>query len=188
MRKLAIVAVAAILAMALAGCASSSSSSAASSSASDASSSAESSASVGIPNPWSEAADAAAAAEGAGLNQFTVPESATINDVEFASPTFRYMEGIAQADYEAPAAEFTIRKGKGVEGTEFTGDYNDYPEKTEQDIRGIQVACYGYEADTYNLVTWKADDYSYCMYCNGLGGENFGIPAIMLGELVVAIK
>lgn len=196
MRKLAIVAVAAVLAMALAGCASGgsssaasgASSSAASSAASESSASADSSASVGLANPWSEAADAKAAADGAGLTEFIVPSSMVIGDVEFQPPVFRYMDGVAQADYEGGAVEFAIRKGRGLEGTEFTGDYNDYPEKSEQDIHGIQAACYGYDKDTYNLVTWKADDCSYCMYCNGLGGENFGIPATMLGELIGGIK
>lgn len=199
MRKLAVIIAAAVLAMALAGCASSGSgsasaassaasdSSASASAASESSASAESSASVGMANPWSEAIDANAAAEGAGLVKFVVPATVEIDNIVFENPTFKYMENIAQADYANGNATFTIRKGQGVTGTEFTGDYNQYAKTWTQDIEGKEVLCYGNQDGVANLATWEAFDCSYALYCNDAADGSVGIPDAVIASVVAQI-
>lgn len=196
MKKLAIVAVAAVLAMALAGCASGGSSAASSaasgssasvSAASESSASAESSASVGMANPWSEAIDANAAAEGAGLVKFIVPSSVDIDNIVFENPTFTYMENVAQADYVNGTADFTIRKGQGVTGVEFHGDYNEYAKTWTQNIEGKEVMCYGNQDGVSNLATWEAFDCSYAIYCHDSEDDTIGIPDAVIAHVVSEI-
>ena len=141
-----------------------------------------------MANPWNKAATAEEAAKGAGLDGFTVPAELTIGTVEAKDPAFTYMEGIAQAEYNAGAVGFMVRKGKGVNGQEFTGDYNNYAETWVQDAYGTQVECSGKEKGKANLATWQADGYVYALYCVGLGGENYGIPEAELAGIVAAVK
>jgi len=184
MNKLAIVVAAAAMVLALAGCASN----AASGAASSASSSSARAASVGLANPWTKVATAEEAAKGAGLDGFTVPAEVVIGDVTAKDPAFSCMEGIAQADYSAGAVGFTVRKGKGVSGQAFTGDYNNYAETWVQDVYGTEVECSGKEKGVANLATWQANGFVYALYCIGLSGEDFGIPEAGLADIVVSVK
>ncbi|MBQ6394995.1 MAG: hypothetical protein IJH87_01420, partial [Atopobiaceae bacterium] len=47
---------------------------------------------VGMANPWSEAATAEEAGEGAGLDEFPAPDEFTIGGVVFGDPVFSYMD------------------------------------------------------------------------------------------------
>lgn len=138
-------------------------------------------------NPWSEAIDANAAAEGAGLVKFVVPSMVEIDNIVFDEPTFRYMENAAQADYVDGTATFTIRKGQGATGVDFHGDYTEYPKTWAQDIEGKQVACYGTQDGVSNLATWEAFDCSYALYCHDTEDETVGIPDAIIASLVVQV-
>lgn len=196
MKKVAALAAVAVLAMVLAGCASSASSSAASGSSSSGSSEAASAsgassgeASASIANPWSDAASAQEAGEDAGFaDGFTVPEQLPVGDIEWIDVTYKYMAGTAQADYEAGAVAGCVRKGQGVSGQEFTGDYNVYEHTWKVEVDGVEVACSGHEEGKANLGEWSADGYSYAVYLNGLGGENVGVTDADMANVVASVK
>ena len=200
MKKFAALVAVAVLAMVLAGCASSASSSAASGSSSAGSSEAASTsgesstassseASVGMPNPWSDAATAQEAGEGAGFaDGFTVPDQLPVGDIEWIDVTYKYMTGMAQADYEAGAVAGCVRKGQGVSGQEFTGDYNVYEHTWTVEADGIEVTCSGHEEGKTNLGEWSADGYSYAVYMEGLGGENVGVTDAEMVNVVASVK
>ena len=119
--------------------------------------------------------------------KFVVPSSIEIDYIVFENPTFRYMENIAQADYANDTATFTIRKGQGVTGTEFTGDYNEYAKTWTQNIDGKEVLCHGNRDGISNLATWDAFDCSYALYCNGTTDDTIGIPDAVIAHVVSEI-
>ena len=144
---------------------------------------------MGVPNPWSEAATAQEAGEGAGFaDGFTVPEQLPIDGIEWIDVTYKYMAGTAQADYEAGAVAGCVRKGQGVSGQEFTGDYNVYEHTWTVDAGGIEVTCSGHEEGKANLGEWSANGYSYAVYLNGLGGGNVGVTEADMANVVASVK
>lgn len=189
MKKWLAIMAAAALALALAGCGQGNSAS--SSTAEEKSSSTE--ASAGIPNPWSDAATAEEAGKGAGFEGFTVPDALPVGDVEWAAPAFSFMEGIAQADYDAAAAQAIVRKGSA----DFTGEmlhgvYETFeitwthPCKVGSDT--IEVTCNGYEKGTASLMEWSANGYNYSVYIANLDSEIFGIAEADMADVVASIQ
>ena len=148
--------------------ASSASASAASASASSASS--ESSASIGIPNPWSEVASAAEAAEGAGLKSFSVPEAGiSISAGQLGDWTFQCADGIAQAKTTAGDVEITIRKAVLAGDGDISGDYNAYEYEWPMTLKNLTVNCAGHSENAANKVLWTAHDDAYCILADGAG-------------------
>ena len=113
---------------------------------------------AGMANPWSDVDSAEAAAEGAGLDTFMVPDGeAEISLGEVKVTQYRCMKGMAEAVVEFPAVEMTIRKGdKSGEMAEgdISGDYSEYKYDWTQNIKGLEVKCFGNRED-YGL---PADD------------------------------
>lgn len=107
--------------------------------------------------------------------------------VSYADPQFSYMESLAQAMYESPAAELTIRKSASREGIDLTGDYNDYPFEWTQNIKGLEVTCHGNEKGSAILVEWAFNDAQYCLLSLGLGGEDLGMTADEVTTIVSGI-
>ena len=170
----------------------SASAAAASSSASAASGEASSAASAGMANPWTEAASADEAAKGAGLDSFDVPEALPVGDTQWMAPTFTYMNDIAQAHWDAGAADAYARKSKNLSGRELSGDYNSYGFEaiTEITIDGtkVDVTVSGPDDDVANLMEWSFGGYSYVVGCRGLGGENYGIHYDDYEKVVTSIR
>lgn len=207
-KKLIVVsAIACMLALALAGCASSSSGSSASQSASSSSASASaasaqasasstsapaSSASVGMANPWRDVETSEAAAEGAGLSIFDVPEGITMSLGKVPAPTYRCMDGIAQATYEFPAVEITIRKGTAAaaNGTgDISGDYTEYANTWTQNIKGLNITCFGNREGEATKTIWQVGDNCWSINAKGLGGDtDFGLQANDLQSLIMAMQ
>ena len=119
--------------------------------------SSSSAATTTIANPWTSVATADEAAKGAGLQSFTVPNTAKVGGVSYADPQFSYMESLAQAMYESPAAELTIRKSASREGIDLTGDYNDYPFEWTQNIKGLEVTCFGNREGDATKTIWQVE-------------------------------
>lgn len=208
-KLIAAMAVASVLVLALAGCASSGSGSAASKSASassasasasasassasaSASSASASAASVGMPNPWSDAASAEEAAKGAGLDTFSVPEGIKISLGEVPAATYSYMDGIAQAKIEFPAVEMTIRKGKAsaaAEEGDISGDYTEYANTWTQNIKGLEITCFGNREGDATKTIFQVDDTCYSINVLGLGGDtDYGLKAEDLQSLIMALQ
>ena len=154
-KKIFAFAAASALALALAGCSAGGSSmqESASSAAAEAASSAvtssaagpaTSSQQTGMINPWQDAASAEEAAQGAGLDSFSVPEANELTIGPMGPWTFRYMEGLAEAEAPAGAAEVLIRKGQAAEPGDASGDYGEYPLQWTQNIKGLDVTCFGF--------------------------------------------
>ena len=148
---------------------------------------------VGMANPWSDVDSAEAAAEGAGLDTFMVPDGeAEISLGEVNVTQYRCMEGIAEAVVEFPAVEMTIRKGsKELEIAEgdISGDYGEYKYDWTQNIKGLEVKCFGNREGEATKTIWSVDDMDYSITVLGLGGdEDYGLPADDLNSLINGIQ
>ena len=196
MKKVAAIAVTAVIAMTLGGCGgSSAASSAASSSAesvsseavSEASSSA-SSASAPVVN-WTTVKTAEEAAKGAGFETFGVMDKIEINDTDFMDPAFAYAEGVAQADYETGAMGLFVRKAEGTHTAPLTDrDKAEFAETWTKTIDDIDVTCYGAARGATTVMTWKDGDKEYGVTFQGLGGEEVSMESDEVEEIVTAIK
>ena len=148
---------------------------------------------VGMANPWSDVDSAEAAAEGAGLDLFMVPDGeAVISLGEVNVDQYRCMKGIAEARIEFPAVSMTIRKGdKSGEMAQgdISGDYGEYKYDWTQNIKGLEVKCFGYREGEATKTIWSVDDMDYSITVQGLGGdEDYGLPADDLNSLINGIQ
>lgn len=145
----------------------------------------------GIANPWSTADSLASAAEGAGLDGFSIPEGAEISLGEVKLTEARYMEGIAEADVEFPAVSMTIRKGSAsaAQAGDISGDYNEYANTWTQNIKGLEVTCFGNREGDAAKTIWQVDDTCYSITAYGLGGdEDYGLSPDDLNSLINGIQ
>ena len=148
---------------------------------------------VGMANPWSDVDSAEAAAEGAGLDGFMVPDGeAEISLGEVKVDQYRCMQGMGEAVIEFPAVEMTIRKGdKSGEMAEgdISGDYNEYKYSWTQNIKGLEVQCFGNREGEATKTIWSVDDMDYSITVMGLGGdEDYGLLPDDLNSLINGIQ
>ncbi|MCQ2563651.1 MAG: hypothetical protein MJ128_04075 [Mogibacterium sp.] len=148
---------------------------------------------AGMANPWSDVDSPEAAAEGAGLDIFMVPDGeAEISLGEVKVTQYRCMKGMAEAVVEFPAVEMTIRKGdKSGEMAEgdISGDYSEYKYDWTQNIKGLEVKCFGNRDGEATKTIWSVDDMDYSITVQGLGGdEDYGLPADDLNSLINGIQ
>jgi hypothetical protein len=154
----------------------------------------ESEPSVGIANPWSDVDSAEAAAEGAGLDTFDVPDGITISLGEVNVDQYRCMEGLAEAKIPIAAVEMTIRKGLAdptleVGPGDISGDYNEYKYNWTQNIKGLEVNCFGNREGEATKTIWSVDGHDYSILALGAGGdEDFGLSPDDLNSLINAIQ
>ena len=148
--------------------------------------------STGLANPWSEADTPEAAAEGAGVESFLIPEGAEIGLGTVDVTSYRYMDGIAEAVIEYPAAQVTVRKGLASatdEEGDISGDYNEYANTWTQNINGIEVTCSGNREGDATKTIWQSGDYLYSIIAEGLGGDtDYGLSADDLVTLAGGIE
>ena len=147
---------------------------------------------VGMANPWSDVDSAEAAAEGAGFEVFSVPEGAELSLGELKVDQYRCMEGMAEAKIEYPAVSMTIRKGYGdleiAEG-DISGDYSEYKYDWIQNIKGLEVQCFGNREGEAAKAIWSVDDIDYSITAYGLGGdEDYGLSPDDLNSLINGIQ
>lgn len=153
----------------------------------------ENSGMAGMANPWSDVASAEEAAEGAGIDSFTVPEGLEISLGTVKVEQYRCMEGLAEADVPIAAVEMTIRKGgSGVadagEG-DISGDYGEYKYNWKTTVGDVEVTCYGNREGEATKSVWASGDYLFSITAIGAGGdEDFGLSADDLSALVSGIK
>ena len=175
----------------LASCSSPAGSSSASASASSESASSVSSEVVGMVNPWSDAASAEEAAKGAGLEAFPLPEGAISDLGEPFEVTYRYMEGMAEARYEFPAAAVVVRTAAISEDDLFdiSGDYNKYAYEWTENIGDVAVACAGNREGESTKTYWGDEGEAHSIVAEGLGGDqDFGLTPDRLAVFVEAMK
>ena len=149
-------------------------------------------ATTGIANPWQNADSLAAAAEGAGLDGFAVEEGSSISLGELKASEYRYMDGLAEVDFMFPAVDLTIRKGlasAAVQDGDVSGDYNEYAHSWTQNIKGLEVQCFGAREGEATKTTWTSGDYCYSITAFGQGGDShYGLSADDLNTLINGIQ
>ena len=146
---------------------------------------------AGMANPWTEAADADEAADGAGVGYFMVPEeNAETTGGQVNWYGFQYMEGIAEADGGIGSAELTVRKGLKQNTADVSGDYTEYAFEWTQEAEGWQVSCFGNEEGRAMKAIWLSDNFSYSIVMRGQGDlyDVYGLDAEAIGALVAAIQ
>ena len=147
----------------------------------------------GMANPWSEAASLEEAAAGAGLDGFSIPEGAEISLGAIEPSVFRYMDGMAETKVEFPAVEMTIRKGLASKADvgegDISGDYNEYANTWTQNIKGLEVTCFGNREGEATKTIWQVDDTCWSINVLGLGGDtDYGLSADDLNSLINGIQ
>ena len=171
--------------------------------ASDASSDSVSPSSSAVSAIWSEAKDAKAAAVGAGLDSFAVPE----DDVELSIGTvkskdwkFYFTDGIAEADGYASAATVVVREGaKAGDCTAPLSDFiagewpalegAEYDKAWTQKVGDVEVTCYGGQEGVASKMIWNEDQHGFSVQVLGQGDNwaNFGIEEDDVEDLVQAV-
>lgn len=137
-----------------------------------------------MADPWGDAADAEAAAKGAGLAGFSVPDKVVVGANEVGSPSFSYMDGVAQATYEAPAWHLVIRKGAdGALAADIPGDRRAHARTWDVAEGGLTIACAGDEVGRALLAEWQGEDGPLSIESVAMGGGE--VP--MSDDEVVAI-
>ena len=148
---------------------------------------------VGMPNPWSDVESAEAAAEGAGIDGFEPAEGTVISLGEVKVEQYRCMDGMAEARIPIAAVDMIIRKGRpdtAPEGDgDISGDYGEYKNEWTQNIKGLEVKCYGNREGEATKTIWTSGDYAYCILAYGAGGDtDYGLSADDLASLINSIQ
>ena len=79
-----------------------------------------------------------------------------------AETMYTNASGIARIDYYGSSEEsITISKGKD-DGTDISGDYNEYSSVSEETIGGVTVTLKGNDGE-FNLAAWTDDGYAYAV-------------------------
>lgn len=148
---------------------------------------------AGMINPWSDVDSAEAAAEGAGLDTFRVPDGeAVISLGDVNVDQYRCMKGMAEAKIEFPAVSMTIRKGdktgEMAEG-DISGDYGEYKYDWTQNIKGLEVKCFGNREGESTKTIWSVEDMDYSITVQGLGGDtDYGLSPDDINSLINGIQ
>lgn len=138
---------------------------------------------------WTEAASTDEAAEKAGLDLFIVdPEGLSLGDVLEAK--YSYKEGVAQANYSIAAVEMFVKKGlSSIDEGDISEDTNEYKHEWTQNIKGLEVKCFGNREGEATKTIWTSGDYSYAILAYGAGGDDdFGLNADDVSSLVNSIQ
>ncbi len=144
--------------------------------------------SAGLANPWTDVESAEEAAAGAGLDGFTLVEGLTIAGDEL-NRTYRYMDGAAEMTVEFAASDIVVRKGTAAEDGDISGDYNTYAHTWTQNIKGLEVTCFGNREGEAMKTIWTVGDTSYSILAHGLGGDDdFGISADGLNSIINGLQ
>lgn len=148
---------------------------------------------TGVANPWSDVDSAQAAAEGAGIDGFEAAEGTVISLGEIKVEQYRCMDGMAEARIPIAAVDMTIRKGRpdtAPEGNgDISGDYGEYKYNWTQNIKGLEVNCYGNREGESTKTIWTSGDYAYAIIAYGAGGDDdYGLSADDLSTLINSIQ
>ena len=145
----------------------------------------------GAANPWKDADSLDAAAEGAGLDGFSIAEVTVLSIGEVKPESFRYMDGLAEVKMPVGAVEMTIRKGRADVATDgdISGDYNEYAHTWTQNIKGLEVTCFGNRDGEATKTIWQVDDICFAILAYGAGGDDdFGLNPDDINSLINGIQ
>lgn len=154
------------------------------------STSAEAGEETGMANPWQTADSLEAAAEGAGLDGFDF-DATEISLGKLEPEEYRYMDGVVEVRIPVAAVEMTIRKGlaSAAEDGDISGDYNTYANEWTQNIKGLEVKCFGNREGEATKTIWAVDDTCYSITAYGAGGDDdYGLQADDLNTIINSIQ
>ena len=146
---------------------------------------------VSMANPWTETDSPEAAAEGAGVGYFTVPEEGFMTSAGPVSwEVFPCMKGLAQANGHVGATELVMRKGLRQDGEDVSGDYSEYKYAWTQTVGGTEVRCFGNTEGKTERALWLSDNFSYSFLVRDLDDESasVGLDADATAALVGATE
>ena len=152
-----------------------------------------------IANPWTQAENAQAAADGAGVGYFNLPENGTVleegGSVDFTD--YQYTKLLAEADGYVGTAELVVRKGVkqpaeevAYDTADVSGDYTEYTCSWDMEAAGWQVHCFGNEDGRAMKAIWTSDNFSYSVMVRGQGdiADTYGLSGDDMAALVGAIE
>ncbi|MBQ6491574.1 MAG: hypothetical protein IJI88_04815 [Atopobiaceae bacterium] len=138
---------------------------------------------------WIQATSAEEAATGAGFERFGVLDKFVIGDLEFASPTFSYAGGVAQAWYETGASAVYLRKAEGYYDTPISDRaLDEFGAKWMMNCSGVEVTCYGPARGAVTVATWTDGITTYGITFQGLGGEEMSMDGDELETIVKGVS
>ena len=195
MKKLSVIAMAAILALALAGCGSSGASSSAASSSESASSSAEVSSSASASSQavatfnWADVKTADEAAKGAGFAKFGVMDKVAVDDHQFKDPKFAYAGGVAQATYEEGAVSLIVRMADGKHDAPLTDrDKTEFAQSWSKSYESCDVTLYGEAKGAATVFTWTDGAKEFGVTYQGKDGKDVSLDSDEVAAIVKGIK
>jgi hypothetical protein len=152
-----------------------------------------------MANPWTQADTAQAAADGAGVGYFNLPENGTVlkegGPVDFTG--FQYTKLLAEADGYAGTAELVVRKGVkrpaeevSYDTADVSGDLTEYTCSWDMEAAGWQVHCFGNEDGRAMKAIWASDNFSFSIMVRGQGdiADTYGLSGDDIATLVGAIE
>ena len=153
--------------------------------------------SISMPNPWTEADSAEAAADGADVGYFKLPEAGMeVVGGPIGWDNYRYMDLLAEANGYVGAADLTVRKGVNrpdhevsYDTSDVSGDYTAYAYDWTIEAGGWQIRCFGNEEGRAMKAIWSSDNFSYCILVRGQGDlrDTYGLGSDDIASLVDAI-
>ncbi len=143
---------------------------------------------AGVENPWTETDSIDEANEGAGVS-FEPPVSAALPEIageKLTLVTYRYDEGIVEAQYSSKDHEMIIRKSNTLSEEELPGVFFDYPESWEENFKGLVVSCKG-QNGVISVATYGVGDESYSIVCDP-DEEASGLSADQVSSLIMGMQ
>ena len=132
-----------------------------------------------VVSDWTNAASLDDAISISGLS-FSPPENGSLP--EGTSLTgYRAKLSMIEADYSGTNT-MTIRKSSVTGGTDLLGDYTNYSKNWTQNVKGLDVTCYG-DGDTANALTF-GNVGSYFSVSYNMGNEGNGLTADQINSLI----
>ncbi|MBQ9022276.1 MAG: PASTA domain-containing protein [Eggerthellaceae bacterium] len=137
---------------------------------------------------WTPASSAQKAINGAGISGFSTLDGITIGQITYGKPSYSYSSGMVQALYESPATGLYIRKGEGTYYQPLTDRDLNFPATWQQNIKGLNVQCYGPSEGQATVVLWEVGGTAYGITYQGYGGEEMTLSADDVSSLINGIQ
>ena len=108
---------------------------------------------------------------------------------EFPQTEGGYVEPILWRVLSVDAQKAYILSEYVLEARRIHGDYNEYANTWTQNIKGLEVTCFGNREGDASKIIWQSGDYCYSITAEGLGGdEDFGLNADDISSLINGIQ
>ena len=140
---------------------------------------------------WTKASSAAEAAQGAGFEEFVLPDPDTqLQNGPTGAWTIKYEQARIEARGYSGAADLTVMKGVYAGNGDISGIDRSYPYEWTCDIDGMEVRCAGSTEGRASKTVWISGNYSYCILVHGQGDmyDTFGLGEDDIATLVSIIR